>query len=56
MKLALISLGCSKNLVDSEHFLGILINKKGFEFTEVLEDADLIIVNTCGFIVDAKQE
>lgn len=56
MKLALISLGCSKNLVDSEHFLGILINKKGFEFTEVLEDADLIIVNTCGFIGDAKQE
>ena len=56
MKLALISLGCSKNLVDSEHFLGILINKKGFEFTEILEDADLIIVNTCGFIGDAKQE
>lgn len=56
MKLALISLGCSKNLVDSEHFLGILINKKGFVFTEILEDADLIIVNTCGFIGDAKQE
>ena len=56
MKLALISLGCSKNLVDSEHFLGILINKKGFEFTEILEEADLIIVNTCGFIGDAKQE
>lgn len=56
MKLGLISLGCSKNLVDSEHFLGILINKKGFQFTEVLEEADLIIINTCGFIGDAKQE
>lgn len=56
MKLGLISLGCSKNLVDSEHFLGILINKKGFQFTENLEEADLIIVNTCGFIGDAKQE
>lgn len=56
MKLGLISLGCSKNLVDSEHFLGILINKRGFEFTENLEDADVIIVNTCGFIGDAKQE
>lgn len=56
MKLGLISLGCSKNLVDSEHFLGILINKRGFEFTEKLEDADVIIVNTCGFIGDAKQE
>ncbi len=56
MKLGLISLGCSKNLVDSEHFLGILINKRGFQFTENLEDADVIIVNTCGFIGDAKQE
>ena len=56
MKLSLISLGCSKNLVDSEYLLGALINKKGFEFTEVLEDADLIIVNTCGFIGDAKEE
>lgn len=56
MKFALISLGCSKNLVDSENFIGILVNKKGFEVTSELNEADMIIINTCGFIGDAKKE
>jgi len=56
MKLALISLGCSKNLVDSENLLGILVERKGFQLIENIEEADIIIVNTCGFIGDAKEE
>lgn len=56
MKLALISLGCSKNLVDSEHYLGILSKRKNMELTSEVADADIIIVNTCGFIGDAKRE
>ena len=56
MKLAVITLGCSKNLVDTEHYLGVLVNKKGFEITTNVEEADLCIVNTCGFIGDAKEE
>ena len=56
MKLALISLGCSKNLVDSEHYLGILSKWKGMELTSELSEADIVIVNTCGFIGDAKEE
>lgn len=56
MKLALISLGCSKNLVDSEHYLGILSKRKGIELTSELSEADIVIVNTCGFIGDAKEE
>lgn len=56
MKLALISLGCSKNLVDSEHYLGILSKRKGMEFTSEIPEADIVIVNTCGFIGDAKEE
>lgn len=56
MKLGLISLGCSKNLVDSENILGFLINKRGFELVEDLETADIIVVNTCAFIGDAKEE
>ena len=56
MKFALISLGCSKNLVDSENFIGILVNKKGFEVTRELNEADMILANTCGFIGDAKKE
>jgi len=56
MKLAVITLGCSKNLVDTEHYLGILVNKRGFELTTEVEDADLCIINTCGFIGDAKEE
>lgn len=56
MKLALISLGCSKNLVDSEHYLGILSKRKEMELTSELSEADIVIVNTCGFIGDAKEE
>lgn len=56
MKLALISLGCSKNLVDSEHYLGILSKRKGMELTSEVAEADVVIVNTCGFIGDAKEE
>lgn len=56
MNFALISLGCSKNLVDSENLIGILVNKKGFQLIEEIEEADLVLVNTCGFIGDAKKE
>lgn len=55
MKLGLISLGCPKNLVDSEVMLGI-IEKYHIEITNDPEAADIIIVNTCGFIESAKQE
>ena len=54
-KIAMVSLGCSKNLVDAEEMLGIIANG-GFEFTEDESEADAIIVNTCAFIDDAKQE
>lgn len=53
-KLYLISLGCTKNLIDSEVMLGRL--KDEYEISDDLENADLIIVNTCGFIESAKQE
>ena len=54
-KVSLASLGCSKNLVDAEHMLGILA-EHGFEIVENEEDADVIIVNTCTFIDSAKNE
>jgi ribosomal protein S12 methylthiotransferase len=49
------SLGCDKNLVDSEVMLGML-NQEGFTLTMNAEDADAIIINTCSFIHDAKEE
>ena len=52
-KLHLISLGCNKNLVDSEIMLGRLQN---YDITDDISDADVIIVNTCGFIKSAKKE
>lgn len=55
MKLLFISLGCDKNLVDSEYMLGYLKNA-GIEFTDNETEAEIIIVNTCGFINDAKEE
>ena len=55
MKLGLVSLGCPKNLVDSEVMLGI-IEKNNFEITNDAKMAEIIIVNTCGFIESAKQE
>lgn len=54
-KIGLVSLGCPKNLVDSEIILGTL-KDAGFEFTDKHEEADVIIVNTCAFIGDAKEE
>lgn len=54
-KLGYISLGCAKNLVDTEVMLGLL-RDDGFEITEDLSTADLIIVNTCTFIEKAKEE
>ena len=55
MKILFISLGCNKNLVDTEKMLGILGNN-GYEFTNDEANADIIIVNTCCFIGDAKEE
>ena len=55
MKILFVSLGCDKNLVDTENMLGILKNK-GFEFTDDEWKADIIAINTCCFIGDAKQE
>lgn len=54
-KIAVASLGCAKNLVDTENMLGLL-NEKGYEFVSAPEEADIIIVNTCAFIGDAKEE
>ena len=55
ISLAFISLGCDKNLVDSEVMLKLL-EKKGYQFTDDETEADIIIINTCCFIGDAKEE
>ena len=55
MKIMFISLGCDKNLVDSEKMLGMLADK-GFEFTDDESEAEVAVVNTCTFIHDAKEE
>lgn len=55
MQILFISLGCDKNLADSEHMLGALI-KKGYEITNDQENADIIVINTCCFIHDAQEE
>jgi len=54
-KIALVSLGCAKNLIDSEVMLGCL-DRSGYEFTNRVEDSDIIIINTCGFIGPAREE
>ena len=54
-KVHFVSLGCPKNLVDSEIMLGHLM-KEGYEVVEDPEQAGTVVVNTCGFIDDAKQE
>ena len=54
-KVSLVSLGCPKNLVDAEVMLGYL-TREGYEVTTDERDADIIIVNTCSFIKEAKQE
>ncbi len=54
-KILFVSLGCDKNLVDSEMMLGLL-SEKGYEFTDDETEADIVVINTCCFINDAKQE
>ena len=54
-KIALISLGCAKNLVDSENILGLLL-KNHYEIVNNKEEADILIINTCGFIEASKKE
>ena len=55
MKIGFVSLGCSKNLVDTEVMLKILADA-GHEITPDETQADIIVVNTCGFIQSAKEE
>ena len=55
MKIGLVSLGCSKNLVDSELMLGLL-SAQGHEATDEPAEADVLVVNSCGFIESAKTE
>ena len=54
-KVGFISLGCPKNLVDSEVMMGIL-ERSGYELTPRADDADVLVVNTCSFIEAAQQE
>ena len=55
MKVGFISLGCSKNLIDTEMMIGIFKNKN-YEIVNDPQIADIIVINTCGFIVQAKEE
>ena len=55
MNLFFVSLGCDKNLVDSEKMIALLVSQN-ISVTSTPEDAEIIIVNTCGFIHDAKEE
>ena len=55
MKVGFVSLGCSKNLIDTEIAIGHFKNN-GYIITNNPEDADIIVVNTCGFIDSAKEE
>lgn len=55
MKTFFMSLGCDKNLVDSEEMLGAFVSE-GYEITDSEEEADVIVINTCCFIHDAKEE
>lgn len=52
----IITLGCSKNVVDSEHLMRQLTEKYNVIFEDYSDNADIVIINTCGFILDAKQE
>ena len=54
-KVGMVSLGCPKNLVDSEVMMGMLA-RQGYELTTESEAADVLVVNTCGFIDSARQE
>ncbi len=56
IKIGLITLGCAKNEVDSEIMLGLIAAREDFSLTEDYQQAEVLIVNTCGFIADAKEE
>ena len=55
IRVSMVSLGCARNLVDSEVLLGHVV-EEGLQVVQEAEDADVVIVNTCGFIDTAKQE
>ena len=55
MNVGFVSLGCSKNLIDTEMFIG-LFKKENFKVVNNPKDADIIVINTCGFIESAKEE
>ena len=55
MKVGFVSLGCSKNLIDTEMAVG-LFKKNKFEIVNTVQDAEIIVINTCGFIESAKEE
>ncbi len=55
IKIGFISLGCNKNLCDTENMMGLLA-ESGYEITPYPEEAEVIVINTCGFINDAKEE
>ena len=56
MKILFISLGCDKNLVDSEEMLGLIKQPRLYHSQTIETEADVIIINTCCFINDAKEE
>ncbi len=56
IKVSFISLGCPKNQVDIEYMMGMLFDKPGFKEANDIMKADIIVINTCGFIEDAKKE
>ncbi len=56
IRYSLMTLGCPKNEVDSQHMNGFLRGEKEFQYTASFEEAEVIIINTCGFIQDAKEE
>ncbi|MFP4370999.1 MAG: 30S ribosomal protein S12 methylthiotransferase RimO [Halanaerobium sp.] len=56
IRYSLMTLGCPKNEVDSQHMNGFLSGEKDFKYTADFKEAEVIIINTCGFIQDAKEE
>lgn len=56
IKVSFITLGCPKNEVDSEYMMGILLNNPDFREASNIDETDIIVINTCGFIEDAKEE
>ena len=56
IRYSLMTLGCPKNEVDSQHMNGFLRGEKDFQYTDDFKKAEVIIINTCGFIQDAKEE